>query len=88
MPHQANVYISPIQFWIEESCGKICQFGKQFDHIIRAYDSPSRFPIVDHHADLQFLINVSLLWLVTNAKTNIFKVNKMLRWLHWRVEFT
>jgi len=72
VPHQTNVYISPIQSWIEEACGKTCQFGKQFDHIIHAYDSPSRLPILDHHAGLHFLINVSLLWLVTNAKTNIF----------------
>ena len=88
VPHQTNVYISPIQSWIEEAYGKTCQFGKQFDHIIHAYDSPSHLPILDQHADLHFLINVFLLWLVPNAKTNIFKVDKMLRWLHWIFEFT
>ena len=34
VPHQKNVYISPIQSWIEESRGKTCQFGKQFDDLI------------------------------------------------------
>ena len=72
VPQQENVYISPIQSWIEEAYENTCQFGKQFDNIIHAYVSPSSPPILDHHAGLHFLINVSLLWLVTKDKTKSF----------------
>ena len=59
--HHADVYISPIQDWIEEACGSSCQFGKQFDEVLYAYDLPSSLPILNIHAGLHFLINMSLL---------------------------
>ena len=87
MPHQTNAYTSPIQSWIEKACGNTYEFGKQFDNIIHAYDSPSIPPILNHHTGLHFLINASLLRIATNDKTKSFKVDKMLRWLHWMFDF-
>ena len=42
--HHADGYISPIQAWIEEAYGSSCQFGKQFDDVLYAYDLPSISP--------------------------------------------
>src|SRR5713226_6146573 len=82
-PHHSNLYINPIQSWIEAACASTYQFGRKFDYIIHAYDFPSIPPLLDHHAGLHFLNKVSLLWLVTKDKEKKIYVNKMLRWLHW-----
>ena len=82
LPHHTYLYISAIQSWIEATCASTYQFGKKFDDIIHAYDSPSSQPILDHHAGLHFLKIMSLLWLVTKDKAKLFYINKMLRWLH------
>ena len=73
LPHHIDIYISPIQVWIEEACGSSCQFGKQFDEVLYAYDFPSIPPILNIHASLYFLINMSFLWLVTKDKGKKFK---------------
>ena len=83
LPQHTYVYISPIQSLIEEVCRRTCQFGKQFDNALHAYDIPSIPPILRIHAGLHFLKNMSLLWLVTKDKAKNSKVDKMLRWLHW-----
>ena len=41
LPHHSNLYINPIQSWIEAACASTYQFGKKFDDIIHAYDFPS-----------------------------------------------
>ena len=86
--HHLDLYISVIQSWVEAACAITYQFGKKFDDIIHAYDSPSSPPILDHHAGLHFLEIVSLLWLVTKDKEKPFYINKMLRWLHWIYDYT
>ena len=83
LPHHSDWYISPIQSWIEVAYTSTYQFGKKFDDIIHAYDFPSSWPMLDHHAGLHFLEIVSLLWLVTDVKEKPFYINKMLRWLHY-----
>ena len=88
LPHYPDLYIRAIQSWIEVACVSIYQFGKKFDDIIHAHDSPSSPPILDHHAGLHFLEIVSLLWLVTKDKAKPFYINKMLRWLHWIYDYT
>jgi len=88
LPHHSNLYINPIQSWIEAACASTYQFGRKFDYIIHAYDFPSIPPLLDHHAGLHFLNKVSLLWLVTKDKEIFFYVNKMLRWLHWISDYT
>ena len=88
LPHHLDLYISVIQSWVEAACAITYQFGKKFDDIIHAYDSSSNPPILDHHAGLQFLKIVSLLWLVTKDKEKPFYINKMLRWLHWIYDYT
>ena len=88
LPHYPDLYISAIQSWIEEACASIYQFGKKFDDILHAYDSPSSPPILDHHAGLHFLEIMSLLWLVTKDKEKLFYINKMLRWIHWIFDYT
>ena len=87
LPHHLNLYISAIQSWIEAACTSTYQFGKKFDDIIHAYDSPSSPPILDHHVGLHFLKIVSLLWLVTKDKAKFFYINRMLRWLHWIYDY-
>ena len=72
LPHHSDLYINPIQSWIEAACASTYQFGKKFDDIIHAYDFPSILPILNHHAGLHFLNKVSLLWLVTKDKANFF----------------
>ena len=69
--HHANVYISPIQAWIEEACESSCRFGKQFDEVLYFYDLPSNPSILNIHGGLHFLINMSLLWLVTKDSKKI-----------------
>ena len=81
LPHHFDLYINPIQSWIEVACASTYQFGKKFDDIIHVYDFPSILPIPDHHVGLHFLNKVSLLWLVTKDKEKKIYVNKMLRWL-------
>ena len=88
LPHHLDLYISAIQSWIEAACASTYQFGKKFDNIIHAYDSPSSLPILDHHVGLHFMEIVSLLWLVTKDKEKPFYINKMLRWLHWIYDYT
>ena len=88
LPHHVNLYISPIQSWIEAACASTCYFGKQFGEVLYSYDLPSIPPILGHHAGLHFLNKVSLLWLVTKDKEIFFYVNKMLRWLHWIFYYT
>ena len=68
LPHHSNLYINPIQSWIEAAYAGTYQFGRKFDDIIHAYDFPSIPPLPDHHAGLHFLNKVSLLWLVTKDK--------------------
>ena len=67
LPQNTYVYISPIQYRIEEVCRRTCQFGKQFDDVLHAYDIPSSPLILNIHAGLHFLIIVFLLSLVTVA---------------------
>ena len=55
-PHHSNLYINPIQSWIEAACASNYQFGRKFEDIIHAYDFPSIPPIADHHGVLHFLI--------------------------------
>ena len=88
LPHHSNLYINPIQSWIEAAYAGTYQFGKNFDDIIHAYDYPSIPPIPDHHAGLHFLEIVSLIWLVTKDKEKPFYINKMLKWLHWIYDYT
>ena len=88
LPHHSNLYINPIQSWIEAACASIYQFGRKFEDIIHAYDFPSIPPLLDHHAGLHFLNKVSLLWMVTKDKAICFYVNKILRWLHWTSDYT
>ena len=88
LPHHVDWYISPIQSWIEAACMSTYQFGKNVCDIIHAYDFPSSSPIPGHHAGLHFLNKVSLLWLVTKDKENLFYINKILRWLHWIYDYT
>ena len=68
LPHRSDRYISPIQSWIEATCMSTYKLGKNFYDIIHAYDLPSISPILNHHAGMQFLNKVSLLWLVTKDK--------------------
>ena len=86
-PRHSNLYIKPIESWIEASCASTYQFGRNFDEIIHAYDFPSIPPLPDHHAGLHFLNKVSLLWLVTKDKKKK-NFNKMIRWLHWISDYT
>ena len=86
MPHHCDLYINPIQSWIEAAFANTYQFGKQFD-VLYSYDLPSIPPIPDHHVGFHFLNKVSLLWLVTKDK-EFFYVNKILRWLHWIYDCT
>ena len=88
MSHHTYVDISPIESWIEESCKRTCQFGKQFDDLLHDYNLSSSPPILEFHAGLHFLKNVSLLWLVTKDKEKNIYVNKILRWLHWIFYYT
>ena len=88
LPHHLDLYINAIHTWIEAAYASTYQFGKKFDDIIHAYDSPPIPPILDHHAGLHFLEIVSLLWLVTKDKAKHFYINKMLRWLHWIYDYT
>ena len=68
LPHHSDLYINPVQSWIEAACASTYQFGRKFDDVIHAYDFPSIPPLLDHHAGLHFLNKVSLLWLVTKDK--------------------
>ena len=52
--------------------------GKKNYDIIHAYDLPSILPILNHHAGLQFLNKVSLLWLVTKDKKKKIMLIKFL----------
>ena len=78
LPHHVDLYIIPIQSWIEATCTSTYQFGKKFDDIIHAYYFPSILPIPDHHAGLHFLNKVSLVWLVTKDKEFVFMLIKCL----------
>ena len=82
LPHNSDLYINPVQSWIEAAYASTYQCGRKFDDIIHAYDFPSIPPLPDHHAGLHFLNKVSLLWLVTKDKAIFFYVNKILRCLH------
>ena len=73
LPHHTCMYISLIQTWIEDACRRTCQFGKQFDEVLHTYDLPSSPPILKIRTGLHFLINMSLLWLVTKDKRKKFK---------------
>ena len=88
LPHHSNLYINPVQSWIEVSYASTYQFWRKFDDILHAYDFPSIPPLLDHHTGLHFLNKVSLLWLVTKDKEKKNYVNKMLRWLHWISDYT
>ena len=68
LPHHSNLYINPIQSWIEAAYASTYQFGRKFYYIIHAYYFPSILPLLDHHAGFHFLNKVSLLWLVTKDK--------------------
>ena len=46
LPHHIDISISPIQVWIVEGCRSTCQFGKQFDEVLHAYDFPSNPPLL------------------------------------------
>ena len=61
LPHHSNLYINPIQSWIEVACAGTYQFGRKFEDIIHAYDFPSIPPLLDHHVGLHFLNKVSFL---------------------------
>ena len=88
LPHHSDLYINPIQSWIEAACMSTYKLGKNFYDIIHAYDLPSILPILNHHAGFHFLNKVSLLCLVTKDKEKKNYVNKMLRWLHWISDYT
>ena len=72
LPHHSDWYINPIQSWIEETCMRTYKLGNNFYDIIHDYDLPSILPILNHHAGLQFLNKVSLLWLATKDKEIFF----------------
>ena len=68
LPHHSDLYVNPIQSWIEAAYISTYQFGKKFDGIVHAYDFSSIPPIPNHHTGLHSLNKVSLLWLVTEDK--------------------
>ena len=35
LPHHSNLYINPIQSWIEAACAGTYQFGRKFDDIMQ-----------------------------------------------------
>ena len=78
LPYHSDLYINPIQSWIEAACASTYQFGKQFDEVLYSYDLPSNPPIPDHQSGLHFLNKVSLLWLVTKDKEFFFMLIKCL----------
>ena len=84
LPLHSELYINPVQSWIEASRASTYQFGRKFDDIIHAYDFPSILPLLDHHASLHFLNKVSLLWLVTKDKENFFM---LIKWLGGYIGF-
>ena len=86
--HHLDMYIIPIQYWIEESYRAAYQLEKQFGEVLHAYDLPSNPSILNILSDLHFLINMSLLWLVTKDNGKNLNSYKMLRWLHWIYHFT
>ena len=88
LPHHINIYISPIQVWIEEACSSTYRFGRQFDEVLHAYDFSSSSPLLNIRAGLHFLLRISLFWLVTKHKRRILNFDQMLRWLHWIFHFT
>ena len=88
MPHHTDVYISPIQSWIEEACKRTYQFGKQFNDLLHDYNLSSNPPILKFQACFQFLNNIFFPWLVTKEKEFFFCINKILRWLHWNFDYT
>ena len=55
LPHHSDLYINPVQSWIEAACASTYQFGRMFDDIIHAYDFPSILPLPDRHVGLHFL---------------------------------
>ena len=71
-----------------KACKRTYQFGKQFDDLLHDYNFPCNPPILNFHAGLHFLNNVSLLWLVTKDKEKTFKIDKILRWLHCISDYT
>ena len=78
LPHHSDWYIGHIQAWIEATCMSTYKLVKNFYDIIHAYDLPSIPPILNHHAGLQFLNKVSLLWPVTKDKEFFFMLIKFL----------
>ena len=88
LPHHIDIYISPIEVWIEEACRSTYQFGKQFDEVLHAYYFPSRPPLLNICAGSDFLLKISLFWLVTKHKRKFLNFDQMLRWLHWIFHFT
>ena len=88
LSHHSDMYISPIQSWIEGACMSTYKLGKNFYDIIHVYDLPSIPPILNHHTGLQFMNKVSLLSLVTKDKEIFFYVNKIFRWLYWISDYT
>ena len=88
LPHRIDIYISPIQAWIEEACRSTLQFGKQFDKVLHAYDFPSSPPLLNICSGLHFLLKISLFWLVTKHKGKFLNFDNMLRWLLWIFHFT
>ena len=66
LPHHIDIYISPIQVWIEEACKSTCQF----DEVLHAYDFPSSPPLLNIRAGLHFQLKISLFWLLTKHEKN------------------
>ena len=54
LSHHVDLYINPIQSWIEAACMSTYKFGKNFYDTVHAYDLPSIPPILNYHAGLHF----------------------------------
>ena len=48
LPHHVDLYINPIQSWVEVACMSTYKFGKNFYDIVHAYDLPSIPPLLNY----------------------------------------
>ena len=85
-----DVHTSPIQSWIEETCGMTCQSWQGFRdfHIAQVISCLFTHVPIEISVCLHMMLDIVLFSSMTKHKERRFDIDEMLRWLHWLYDFT
>jgi hypothetical protein len=80
-------YHIPIQVWIEKSCGYMYWHGFVYLSYPNELDFIFFYGVVFIPTHDHFMLDISLIWFITERKVRIFYLDEMLGWFYWLYDY-